>query len=149
MKKTLHFALALSSLFLASCAGILQKQSVDRAPNFNPQQISPAHVVKLEADNRGVEQKIAANLTGRGVKTTVGSKEAMPASARTYVTYHDKWHWDMTMYMLQLNIKVYDARSNQLLASAMSERTSMVRKTEEGMVQEVLNMIYRGQHIAE
>lgn len=122
---------------------------MDTAPGFNPRAISPSHVVKLEADGRGVEKKIAAGLQLRGVKTTIGSQAQLPASAKTYVTYHDKWMWDMTMYMLQLNIKVYDAKTNQLLASAMSERTSMVRKTEEGMVDEVLNMIYRGKHVEE
>lgn len=55
--------------------------------------------------------------------------------------------WDITMYMLRLEIKIYDAKTNALLSTAMSERTSAVRKSPEGMIDEVLNMIYRGEHI--
>lgn len=139
--------LAFLTLGLTSCAGLLQKQNVVNSPGFNPNQISPAHVVKLPKDNNGINQLIVADLNRRGVQATTGSEQEKPASAKTYITYKDNWMWDITMYMLRLEIKIYDAKTNALLSTAMSERTSAVRKSPEGMIDEVLNMIYRGEHI--
>jgi hypothetical protein len=147
MNRFTRSLLVLLTLALSSCAGILQKQHVENAPGFDAKQISPTHVVKLPKDERGVHQLIVADLNRRGVTATTGTASERPASAKTYITYKDNWMWDITMYMLRLEIRVYDAKTNALLSTAMSERTSAVRKSPEGMIQEVLNMVHNGRHI--
>jgi hypothetical protein len=147
MNPFIRSLIVLLTLGLTSCAGILQKQNVVNSTGFNPHHISPTYVVKFPKDERGINQLIVADLKRRGVHATTGTEQEKPASVKTYITYKDNWMWDITMYMLRLEIKVHDAKTNALLSTAMSERTSAVRKSPAGMIDEVLNMIYRGQHI--
>lgn len=60
------------------------------------------------------------------------------------VTYQDKWMWDITMYMLQLSIQIRDGKDRTVLATGQSFRPSLVRKSPEGMVNEVLGEIFKG-----
>lgn len=147
MNRFIRTSLLLLTIGLTSCAGILQKQNVVNSPGFNPNQISPTYVVKLPKDERGINQLIVTDLKRRGVQATTGTEQEKPATVKTYITYKDNWMWDITMYMLRLEMKVYDAKTNALLSTAMSERTSAVRKSPVGMIDEVLNMVYRGQHV--
>jgi len=59
------------------------------------------------------------------------------------VTYQDRWMWDITMYMLKLDVQVHDGNSGAVIASAQAVRPSLQRKSPEGMVQEVLGEIFK------
>jgi hypothetical protein len=52
--------------------------------------------------------------------------------------------WDITMYMLQLSIQIRDGKDRTVLATGQSLRPSLVRKSPEGMVEEVLGEIFKG-----
>ena len=57
------------------------------------------------------------------------------------VTYVDKWFWDITMYLLELTVTLRDPKTDFPLATGNSMHTSLTRKSQEGMVDEVLTNI--------
>ena len=59
------------------------------------------------------------------------------------VTYQDRWMWDITMYMIRLNVQVRDGKSGAILANAEAMRPSLQRKSPEGMVEEVLGALFK------
>jgi hypothetical protein len=50
--------------------------------------------------------------------------------------------WDITMYMIALSISIRDPNNDVQLASGHSTRSSLVRKSPEEMVKEVLTKIF-------
>lgn len=133
--------LTLAGLLLGSgCAVNEQRAALVPGASFGKQE--KYFVAKLPADERGIDRMIAENLQLRGVTVAYGSEATLPADYEILVSYQDKWMWDMTMYMLQLNIQIKDARTGSLLASGESKRTSLVRKSPEFMVDEVLDEIF-------
>ena len=69
----------------------------------------------------------------------------MPAGTDMVVFYEDRWMWDMTNYLIMLKVQFRDASSNLLIARGQSVRSSLVRKSVEGMVQETLVAIFNYQ----
>jgi hypothetical protein len=103
------------------------------------------YVVRHEADGRGVNELIRDDLTARGMTATTGPESARPTTVDTIVTYEDRWMWDITMYMLSLNISFRDGTSNALLASGQSYRPSLERKEPSYVVKEVLDEIFKAE----
>lgn len=85
---------------------------------------------------------IADNLALRNLRSTTGEAGMSPEGVDIIVTYQDRWTWDMAMYMTRLNVQFKDAKDGDLLASGESYRTSLVRKSPEDMVDEVLDKIF-------
>lgn len=138
----LPFAAALvAPAILCGCAS----SDFDRAPATDLKTIKTAYVVKLGPDQRGIERLIAARLTAMGVASTSGEalNPAQPVDA--IVTYADRWRWDFTMYMMQLNIEVRDPQSRSVIAAGRVFRPSLQRKSPEGMVEETLTGIWNAQ----
>ena len=78
-----------------------------------------------------------------GFRAIYGADETPPAPVDAIVTYQDKWRWDLSMYMLQLDIQIRDPQTRMLLANGQTMRTSLIRKTPEGMVEEVLTEVFK------
>lgn len=140
MKKTILtalFATALTLLF-TGCAST----DSSLAPGTDLSKLTTFYVQKLPADNRGIEVLISDRLNLMGYESTYGVSATPPEKVDAIVTYQDRWAWDITMYMIQLDIQLRDGESKRVLASAKSVRPSLQRKTPEGMVEEVLNEIF-------
>ncbi|OQW31569.1 MAG: hypothetical protein A4E19_08125 [Nitrospira sp. SG-bin1] len=128
-------------LLLPACSSTLNAK---RAPGTDLSRLKSLYVQRLPADGRGVEQLIARRLTQMGFRATYGDGEIPPIPVDGIVTYQDKWMWDITMYMLQLSVQVRDPKSRMVLMNGESMRTSLVRKDPEGMVEEVLTEMFKG-----
>lgn len=115
----------------------------DIAPGANLQGINKVYVVRLPKDERGVDKLIAERLTTMGKTATSGEKANAPADVDAIVTYQDKWMWDITMYMIELNVQVRNSKTDISLATGHSLRTSLVRKSPREMVAEVLNDLFK------
>lgn len=113
--------------------------------NVNPttdlSTLKTMYVKHYPSDNSGVNQEIADKLRGKGVTVTTGSG-APPNNIDAIVTYVDKWMWDITMYMLELTVTIRDPKTEAPLASGNSLHTSLTRKSQTAMVEEVVNNIY-------
>ncbi len=142
MKKTrVVFLLAAIVALFSGCA--TAQLNSDVAPTANLTEIKKLHVVRLPKDERGVERLIADRLNTMGKEATFGERSAAPADADAIVTYQDKWMWDLTMYMIELNVQIRQPTSDIALATGHSLRTSLVRKSPAEMVAEVLNEIFK------
>lgn len=111
-------------------------------PGANLSTIKKIYVVHIPVDKRSVNQIIADALTARGYIATTGEAAATPADVDAVVTYQDKWMWDITMYMVQLDIQIRKPVGEIPLATGSSMRTSLVRKSPSEMVEEVLDQIF-------
>ena len=87
---------------LSGCA--TQSLRMDVAPGTDLQEFRTFYVRKLPADGRGVERLISEQLNTMGYSSTYGVSMASPHPVDIVVTYEDHWMWDITMYMLQLDI---------------------------------------------
>ncbi len=132
---------------LCGCASTSLTSDID--PSADLTSLQSFYVVKYESDDRGLEEKIAAELSAMGKNATSGTEPKPPSPVDTVVTYQDKWFWDITMYMLELNIDLRDPETNYKFATGRSYRTSMARKSPEEMIQEVLGEIFAGQSLGE
>jgi hypothetical protein len=99
-------------------------------------------VLRQPADERGLDQKIAASLRARGLDVAAGDVK----DASYTVSYVDRWQWDMRMYLIDLRIDVRDARTNVLVATARSYQTSLAAmgKTHESIIDQTADVLIQG-----
>jgi hypothetical protein len=60
------------------------------------------------------------------------------------VIYDDKWHWDITMYLLSLDLRVLDPNTRSLVAKATTYRPSLQRRSPKTMARETLQALFGG-----
>jgi hypothetical protein len=127
------------ALSLAACATL----QATKAPSADLSKIKTVYVQKLEGDGYNVYQMITARLNALGYKATTGPSADPPEPVDAIVTYVDRWMWDLTMYMIRLNIQVRDGKTRAILANGESYRPSLERLTAEEMVAETLDAIFK------
>lgn len=120
--------------FVAGCA----TQNVSHAPGAEVGTIKSFYVQKLAADQRGIDQLFVKQLGGWGYTATAGVEEKPSVPVDAILTYQDRWMWDITMYMLRLNVQIRDGQTGAIIASAESYRPSLERIDPPEMVKEVL-----------
>jgi hypothetical protein len=125
-------------LFLSGCASM----SSQKAPNANLSTLKSFYVVQLASDERSIDKVIADQLIGMGFTATHGKADATPQNVDAVVTYQDRWMWDITMYMMELNIQLRAPQTQMTLASGKSFRPSLQRRSPEEMAKEVLTSIF-------
>jgi hypothetical protein len=131
------------ALVVGLSSGCMTQLTSNVVPGTNLKALKRLHVIHLAADQHGVERLIADRLNAMGYQTTVGEKGTLPEDAQAVVTYQDKWMWDITMYMLELNVQIRQPKTDIALATGHSMRTSLVRSSPSEMVAEVLKDIYK------
>jgi hypothetical protein len=142
MKPRIIVSLLLAILVLTGCSKAILRSDSD--PNTNLGLLKTFYVRKFSEDNRGLEKIIAKTLNGYGFQATDGTGAIPPTPVDALVTYKDRWMWDITMYMLEINIELRNPDTNFMFASGNSYRTSLVRKSPEEMIDEVLRSIFAG-----
>jgi len=140
MKAIIQTALlAVILLLITGCATM----EASKAPGVDLTRLKTFYVQKLPADQREIETIISDQLNAMGYRSTYGISDKPPAEVDAIVTYQDRWMWDITMYMLQLNIQLRDPKTGMILASGQSLRPSLQRKSPQEMAAEVLNEIFK------
>jgi hypothetical protein len=139
-KAVLHACLLAGAVLgLLGCAS---DRNATILPNANLGAIKNYYVVHFPSDNGKVNQMICDDLIQRGYQATTGEANTVPAAAEAVLTYQDKWMWDLTMYMLQLDIQIRNPHTDIPLATGMAMHTSLARRSPSQMVKEVLDAIY-------
>ena len=120
---------------LNGCAVNRATSSLDQTTDLS--QLKTFYVEKNEEDEKGTDILIKEKLEdfGFSVKETRTDVDAI-------VTYVDKWFWDITFYMLELTVTLREPKTDFPLATGNSYHTSLTRKSQEGMVDEVLTNIF-------
>lgn len=132
-----------TTLLLAGCAN-QSTGSVNASTNLAA--LKTMYVKKYASDNSGVNDQIADQLRNKGVTVTTGMGSP-PSNVDAVVSYVDKWMWDITMYMLELTVNIRDPKTGMLMASGHSLHTSLTRKSQTDMVDEVIGAIYKNINI--
>ena len=131
--------LSFLALSLVACATM----QASKAPSADLSKIKTVYVQKLEGDGYNVYQVITDQLNVMGFNATTGASADPPEPVDAIVTYVDRWMWDITMYMIRLNIQVRDGKTRAILASSESYRPSLQRRSKENMVAETLDAIFK------
>jgi hypothetical protein len=131
--------IVLASTFFGGCASM----SSNTAPGADLSKVKKIYVVHLAPDGRGINRVIADRLNLMGYRTTTGEASAVPDGIDATLTYQDKWMWDITMYMIQLNVQLREPKTDIALATAKSYRPSLQRKSPDGMAEEVLTQLFK------
>ena len=139
MKRVMEIGMLLPILMLSDCA----TNNATKAPDANLSKLKTFYVVRVPEDERGIEKLIAARLTAMGYGSTAGDAPKPAAPVDAIVTYQDRWMWDITMYMIKLDIQIRDGTSGAILAKGEVMRPSLQRKSPEGMVEETLGVIFK------
>jgi hypothetical protein len=113
MKKRLFLFLGLL-VFVSGCASIrINAVTMGSASEFGKK----AYVVRHDKSTKDIDRYIQEALTELGFAATSGPVEQMPSDVDFYVTYIDKWQWDMGMYLYRLEIMIYNKKDGVLLKS--------------------------------
>lgn len=129
-------------LFLTACTNVVIKSDSD--PNVDLAALKKFYVQKLPEDERGIEKIIAEKLNEFGFQATSGSAPKPTDPVDAIVTYKDRWMWDITMYMLEIQIELHNPDTNFVFASGKSYRTSLSRRDPDEMVDEVFRDLFAG-----
>jgi hypothetical protein len=142
--KHLLFVISVAALAFSFSGCSSASLTATKTPGVKMADYKTFHVEKIPADNRGVDKIIAARLNAMGFQA---SSDEPPAAGQfdAIVTYQDKWMWDFGMYMIELNVQLRAPGTRMSIATGRSFRTSLVRKTPEGMVEETLGKIFQQQ----
>jgi hypothetical protein len=139
MERITRVGVWLAVLLLTACA----TTNTVRAPGADLGKLKSFYVVRMPDDERGIEKLIATRLVALGFTSTSGDAQTPPAPVDAIVTYNDRWMWDITMYMIRLDIQVRDGSSGAILANGQVMRPSLQRKSPQGMVEETLGVIFK------
>ena len=139
MKRLVRIGMLCATLLLTACA----TNKSARAPDANLHNLKTFYVARLPADERGIEKLISSRLSTMGYQCTSGDAQTPPAPVDAIVTYQDRWMWDITMYMIKLDIQIHDGATGAILANGEVMRPSLQRKSPEGMVEETLGVIFK------
>ena len=140
MKKLLFVFLLCLGFFMLGCSttGYYSKLSAVSVEGSSLKKSGKFYVVRFEPDERNLNVIIADRLTLMGFDAATGEKRDMPNDIDTVVTYVDQWKWDMSNYMIEIDIQFRDAEDGALIMTGESYRRTLVRGTPETMIKETL-----------
>ena len=125
-------------LGLSGCAST----KVIKSPKADLKTLKKFYVVKWAEDTKDINLVIVDQVSLLGFKTETGSdQDAIGADCDALVTYQDYWMWDITTYLLRLNLQIRDPKTNAVIAQGESYRPSLQRQHPEFMAREILEGI--------
>ena len=113
MKNLLKLAalLGLVVTLMTGCAVNRATANVD--PSTDLSSIKTMYVKKIPEDGRGINMLIADKLRSKGITVTTGTEPPV-SNVEAVVTYIDKWMWDITMYMIQLDVQIRNPKTDDV-----------------------------------
>lgn len=133
--------LLLVLLFLTTSCAVVDIYSV-KVPGSDLDEVNTFYVIRHDKDTRNLDITIAEELNKLGFNATSGFIDEKPDNVDAVVTYHDRWIWDLSLYLLQLEIQIRDSETNFPLIKGESFRTSMARKSPAVMAQEIFESMF-------
>ncbi|NIY92246.1 hypothetical protein [Vibrio diazotrophicus] len=132
----IKFVLLLGAI--ATMSGCVTRLDATVTPGQSLNEFGNVYVQHFAPDKRNLNYIIADKLTLLGYPATPFRGDVVPEDADTVITYVDNWQWDITNYMIKIQIDFRKAQSKQLLITGESFRTSMARREPSFMIQEAL-----------
>lgn len=104
------------------------------------------HVRENVGDDNHIAAFIVDDLRKMGKQASSSTAKSAPQKVDAVITYKDQWMWDITMYMLGLDIQLREPGTDAILATSKTVATSLVRKSPKEMVSETMGTLFgRGQ----
>jgi len=122
----------------SSCSHVYSRT----AKNVNLSQFKHPYIVHTLTDGRGIDTIITRELIKLGYDASHGPITMLPKNADCIIRYHDRWTFDFTTYMIQLDLQVSTARPEKLVAEDSYFRPSVTGGSEVDMVDVVLKRIF-------
>lgn len=140
MPKTIFTTVVICTVLSLNACATLESA---KAPDANVKDLHSFYVAQEKDDDNAINKLIATRLSNLGYQSSFGAAARPPEHVDAIITYQDRWTWDITMYMIKLDLQIHDGESGAVIARAQSMRPSLQRKSPEGMVQEVLGEILK------
>jgi hypothetical protein len=127
-----------------SRAGLAEEYWSKPTPGANLSELKTMYIVDEEG-KLDTTPCITEELKGRGFAVKSGKLKDMPADTACVVNADEQWMWDMGTYLLGLEIKFANPKTQSLLADAHVRRAwPQARRGAKIMSHEVLNAIFDG-----
>jgi hypothetical protein len=116
MRYTPLFAAALLLMSLAGCSTTQEVLLARAVPDKSIESVAqvPADGNSSEMDDHLTR---ALQLEGVSVKAPLPAGARKAADVDAIISYTDVWRWDLVMYLKSISIRMFDARSGDLLVS--------------------------------
>jgi hypothetical protein len=137
MKKLIFAALVLPGI--CGCSEFATRT----VPNVDLSKFERVYVEHRLTDGRGVDQAIVSGLRHLGYDATFGPPIMMPHDAELVIRYQDEWNFDFTTYPLSINLDVFGAKSDKLLASAHYYRPSITGNKPSDLIDRILAKTFK------
>ena len=137
MKKYLFVALLLP--WLCGCAEFTSRV----ATNVDLSHFARIYVEHRLTDGRGVDQAIVSGLRHLGYNATFGPPIMMPRDTELIIRYEDEWNFDLTTYMISINLEVRGAKQDKLLAEARYYRPSITGDKPSDLIDRILAKLFK------
>lgn len=128
-----------TSIVLSGCIAHISSSP----PSANIKTFKTFYIVQSGSDSREVYKAIEGELVALGRMAKSGPRSSIPAEAEVLVTYHEHWVWDLGWYLHNILVQFRNPKTNVLLASSLSSRSSLQRQPPELMVREVLDSLLK------
>ncbi|MES9981034.1 MAG: hypothetical protein ABW115_22495 [Candidatus Thiodiazotropha sp. 6PLUC6] len=127
---------------LNGCA--IVSSSAKIVPNNDQTAIQNFYVIHQPQDKHNIDAEISELLREKGYKASNGPATKIASDADILVTYEDRWFWDLSNYLIQLNVEFRDVKTRYPIVAGETIRTSLARKTTKEMALETIdNMLLK------
>lgn len=120
-------------------------------PGTDLSQVQVLYVVPPDDARQAAELQslLESNLEQRGYQVAAKDAATKFGEGDFIFDYATDWHWDITWYLLELRVAIYDSVDNTLIVQAQSKQTSLVRKSIEDVVDRVMASLFNDDQITE
>ena len=139
--KRILLALSFCTVLLFNTGCAVNRATASADPSLRWDTIKSLHVKKLEGEDGSVRKLLVDKFRSSGFAVTTDPDPA--GQPDMFVTYRDRWMWDLTMYLLELTVSLHDPKTDVAVASGNSLHTSLTRKSPKEMVDEVVDNILK------
>lgn len=88
--------------------------------------------VRIAPDERNakdLQPALMANLKERGFELVMDGADAKYGEGHYIFDAAADWHWDITWYLIDFRVAIYEPQSETLIAQAQSQQSSLARKS--------------------
>jgi hypothetical protein len=129
--------LVVALLVLTGCSSLSARKTVDLT------RYKHIYVEHRLADNHRVDEEIVAELKTLGYDASCGVLTMKPDGVDAIITYEDRWTWDFTTYLIELNLAMRDARVEKQVAQGYFHQAPLVIKSSKEVIREVLTKLFK------
>ena len=129
------------SLFIVGCSTNVSRFQM---PGTDLSKVRTLYMRPLDDEREAVELRslLEANLRQRGFQIADDDEAIKGVEGGFIFDTATDWHWDLTWYLLELRVAIYDPEDNTLIAQAQSQQTSLARQSIEVIVDRALASLF-------